>query len=71
MLYAQTPTGPAAGPLPYNDEGIITIKEYKPQIAIEPGKDSYMGRIGITGAWCKNIYFGINLRMFPYRNRRN
>ncbi len=64
-------TGSAAGgPLPevYN-EGIMSMREGRPVFGLELGKDSYMGRVGLTANWCKDFYFGVNLRIFPYRIR--
>jgi hypothetical protein len=64
------PPGTSAGPLPIVDDAIIEMKAYKPVFGVEVGKDSYMGRVGLTANWCNEFYFGINLRIFPYRNHR-
>lgn len=49
---------------------VVSMQEFKPLIGLELAKDSYMGRYGLTVAWCGLFYFGITLRMFPFRNRR-
>ena len=61
---------PRGGPLPIVDDEIMEITALRPVFGIEVAKDSYMGRIGLTANWCKEFYFGINMRVFPYRKQR-
>jgi len=60
----------AGAPLPISYDEIMEMKEFKPVFGFEIAKDSYMGRVGLTANWCKEYYFGINLRVFPYRRYR-
>jgi len=65
-----TPPTPSAGPLPIHYDNVQAMQTFKPLVGLELAKDSYMGRYGLTAAWCGDFYFGVTLRMFPYRNRR-
>ena len=72
---ATYPTGPppnlaTGAPLPISNKEIIEMTEFKPVFGFEIAKDSYMGRVGLNANWCKEYYFGINLRVFPYRRNR-
>lgn len=57
--YDKDPTG-ATGP--------VQISTFTPIYGLELGKDSYMGRVFISANYCKGLYFGMGIKIFPYRN---
>lgn len=53
---------------PTGKTGISLINEFRPIAGVEVGKDSYMGRVFLSANYCKGMYYGIGIKMFPYRN---
>ncbi len=48
--------------------GITQINEYRPVFGVEAGKDIYLGRVFISANYCKGMWYGVGIKMFPYRN---
>ena len=53
---------------PSGKTGPSLISEFRPIAGVEVGKDSYMGRVFVSANYCKGMYYGIGIKMFPYRN---
>jgi len=49
--------------------GITQVNEYQPVFAIEAGKDSYLGRVFVSAHYCKGFWYGLGIKMFPYRKK--
>ena len=56
--YDADPTGKSA---------IIQEAVVKPLYGLEIGKDGYRGRVFISANYCKSFYFGMGMKVFPYR----
>jgi len=50
------------------EDNIIQVSQFKPVYSIELGKDAYMGRMFISASYCRNPYFVVGFKVFPYRN---
>ncbi|MEO7535860.1 MAG: hypothetical protein ABIU30_18510 [Ferruginibacter sp.] len=47
---------------------IITVNTIRIIYGLEIGKDSYLGRFYVAANYCHGFYYGVGIRIFPYRN---